>query len=243
VQRILPRRDGSIAIGPAMPGKLYTLQDRFANRGTVVSEVIDAKLVSRWGAIRAGRGAEGRDAERGGPQRQRGRAGRHLERLVRRAGRPAAGERERAAGPLLPVSRDLGDRRPGRVAGTAQPQRPARDAEPGARGHQPGCAEHRRRDGEGAEAAEVQMVGLTDPNEDELVFDLYVRKDGWTEWVKIEEDWSKTEYEWDSTTMPSGSYQFKVVASDRPDNNEDSALTGERVGGHSSWPTSRRPRR
>jgi len=33
---------------------------------------------------------------------------------------------------------------------------------------------------------------VTDPNEDELVFDLYVRKDGWTEWVKIEEDWSKT---------------------------------------------------
>jgi len=51
VQRILPRRDGSIAIGASDAGKLYTLQDRFANRGTVVSEVIDAKLVSRWGAI------------------------------------------------------------------------------------------------------------------------------------------------------------------------------------------------
>jgi hypothetical protein len=72
---------------------------------------------------------------------------------------------------------------------------------------------------------------VTDPNEDELVFDLYVRKDGWTEWVKIEDDWSKTEYEWDSTTVPSGSYQFKVVASDRPDNNDETALTGERIGG------------
>src|SRR5262249_40185415 len=69
----------------------------------------------------------------------------------------------------------------------------------------------------------------TDANEDELIFDLYVRKEGWKEWVRIEEGWSKTEYEWDTSTMPSGKYQFKVVASDRLDNRQEDALTGERV--------------
>jgi hypothetical protein len=69
----------------------------------------------------------------------------------------------------------------------------------------------------------------TDANEDELVYDLYVRKEGWKEWMKIEDGWAKTEYEWDTSTMPSGLYQFKVVASDRPDNREEEALTGERM--------------
>ena len=34
------------------PGKLYTLEDRHVARGTITSEVLDAKLVSKWGALR-----------------------------------------------------------------------------------------------------------------------------------------------------------------------------------------------
>ena len=71
----------------------------------------------------------------------------------------------------------------------------------------------------------------TDANEDELVYDVYVRKESWKEWIRIEEGFAKNEYEWDTTTMPTGMYQVKVVASDRPDNNEADALTGERVSG------------
>ncbi|HEV3144794.1 MAG TPA: hypothetical protein VGZ47_12970, partial [Gemmataceae bacterium] len=68
-----------------------------------------------------------------------------------------------------------------------------------------------------------------DANEDELVYDLFVRKEGWKDWIKIEDGWTKTEYEWDTSTMPSGLYQFRVVASDRPDNPQADALSAERV--------------
>lgn len=68
-----------------------------------------------------------------------------------------------------------------------------------------------------------------DPNEDELTYNLYVRKDGWKNWVLLEEDWEKKEYEWDTTTTPSGEYQLRVVASDRRDNSAEEALTGDRV--------------
>jgi hypothetical protein len=68
----------------------------------------------------------------------------------------------------------------------------------------------------------------TDPNEDELTFDVYVRKDGWTDWVRVEEGLSKSEYEWDTTTTPSGIYRVKVIASDRTDNPNGMALTGSR---------------
>jgi hypothetical protein len=69
----------------------------------------------------------------------------------------------------------------------------------------------------------------TDPNEDDLTYTLYVRKEGWKNWVKLEEDLEKKEYEWDTTTTPSGMYQVKVVASDRKDNSARDALTGEKI--------------
>ena len=45
------RKDGSIVLGTGDPGKLYALQDKFAAKGTVVSDVLDAKIISKWGAM------------------------------------------------------------------------------------------------------------------------------------------------------------------------------------------------
>ncbi len=45
------RQDGSIVLGTGDPGKLYVLHDWYASKGTVVSEVLDAKLLSKWGAL------------------------------------------------------------------------------------------------------------------------------------------------------------------------------------------------
>jgi hypothetical protein len=68
-----------------------------------------------------------------------------------------------------------------------------------------------------------------DPNEDTLSYNLYVRKDGWNNWVLLEEDVDETSYTWDTTTTPSGIYRLKVVASDRKDNQPGESLTGERI--------------
>src|SRR5262249_25577149 len=70
-----------------------------------------------------------------------------------------------------------------------------------------------------------------DANEDELTYSVLVKKDGWTSWVLLEENLDKKEFEWDATTTPSGVYHVKVVASDRKDNSDEEALTGERVAG------------
>src|SRR5262249_16388841 len=43
------------------------------------------------------------------------------------------------------------------------------------------------------------------------------------------EDLAKPEYEWDTTTTPSGTYELKVVATDRKDNAPEEALSGEKV--------------
>src|SRR5262249_1080642 len=68
-----------------------------------------------------------------------------------------------------------------------------------------------------------------DPNEDELAYRLYIRKEGWKNWGTIEDDLGKREYEWDTSGIPSGVYQVKVVASDHKENAPEDALTAERI--------------
>jgi hypothetical protein len=69
----------------------------------------------------------------------------------------------------------------------------------------------------------------TDPNDDDLNFKVFVRKDGWPEWIRLTEDpITEKSFGWDTTAFPSGSYRVKLVASDRPSNGADLALTRER---------------
>ena len=69
----------------------------------------------------------------------------------------------------------------------------------------------------------------TDPNDDELNFTLTVRKEGWPEWIELF-DLPITEklFAWDTTAFPSGTYRVKLLASDRPSNSPDEALTRDR---------------
>src|SRR5262249_11728056 len=46
------RADGSVVLGTGDPGRLYVLEDRYVAKGTVTSEVHDAKIVSKWGSLR-----------------------------------------------------------------------------------------------------------------------------------------------------------------------------------------------
>ncbi|MGP0069539.1 MAG: hypothetical protein ACLQGP_38815 [Isosphaeraceae bacterium] len=69
----------------------------------------------------------------------------------------------------------------------------------------------------------------SDPNDDDLNFAIYVRKDGWPDWIRLNEDpITEKTFGWDTTAFPSGSYRIKLVASDRPSNSPDQALTRER---------------
>ena len=87
------RRDGTIVLGTGDPGKLYVLEDKFCAKGTATLGRAGRKIGQQVGlAALAGGHAEGDGGDGGGAQRQRGRAGRHLERLVggadRRPSRP-----------------------------------------------------------------------------------------------------------------------------------------------------------
>jgi hypothetical protein len=223
------RGDGSVVLGTGDPGKLYVLQEGYAARGSVVSEVLDARLISRWGALRWKA-----DTPPGTAVTVAVRSGNLADPDDTWSDWSAEQTDPQQATAAAPPARFLQYR----VTLTS--------ADPAATPAVHGVTVRYSTTNQAPEVSKVEVPDLdaanldnpkklkfrwtsTDANEDELTYSLYVRKEGWKSWVLLEEDIEKTEYEWDSTTTPSGVYELKVVASDRKDNPAEDALTGERV--------------
>jgi outer membrane protein assembly factor BamB len=69
----------------------------------------------------------------------------------------------------------------------------------------------------------------TDTNEDKLVYKLFFRKIGRTNWIEMKDKLEAESYEWDSKTVEDGRYEVRVVASDEKGNSPDTRLTGSRI--------------
>jgi hypothetical protein len=225
------RRDGTIVLGAGDPGKLYLLQDRHAKSGTVISDVLDAKLQSKWGSLRWKA-----DTPAGTRVTVAARSGNVAEPDETWSDWSAEQTDPQQARLIAPPARFLQYRV---TLVTDKPQVTPMIHD---------LALRYQTTNQAPEVTDVEVPNLdavnldnpkklkfrwtaTDANEDELTYGLFVRKDGWKNWVQLEEALEKREYEWDTTTTPSGTYHLKVVASDRKDNPEGEALTGERVSG------------
>ena len=66
-----------------------------------------------------------------------------------------------------------------------------------------------------------------DPNKDELVSDLHYRRYGAGAWTSLESSVSGSFHVFDTTSLPDGRYQIKIVTDDRVSNAPEEALTGE----------------
>jgi len=69
----------------------------------------------------------------------------------------------------------------------------------------------------------------SDPNDDPLVFSVYVKREDQTEWLMLKKDLSDPEYTIDGASLGDGTYSFRVVASDWPGNPPGRELTDELV--------------
>jgi sugar lactone lactonase YvrE len=67
-----------------------------------------------------------------------------------------------------------------------------------------------------------------DANSDELVYDIYYRRQGETTWKLLKSALTESILVWDTSSVPNGSYVLKVAASDQTSNPPDTALRGER---------------
>ncbi|RPI28721.1 MAG: hypothetical protein EHM61_04085 [Acidobacteria bacterium] len=67
----------------------------------------------------------------------------------------------------------------------------------------------------------------SDPNQDDLVYALSIRRQGEQKWVVLKEDLTETHHTIDGASLPSGVYFAKVTASDRLSNPTGQALETE----------------
>jgi hypothetical protein len=229
IQALCRRADGSIVLGTGDPGKLYVLEEKYAAKGTVVSDVLDAKIISKWGTL---------------SWRARRPAGTHLSVAVRSGNVSEPDETwsdwsaeqtdPEKASLAVPAARFL------QYRVTLTSDNPTVTPSLGSLTLRY-MTTNQAPEVTSIEVPDLDAVNLenpkklkikwaaVDPNEDELTYSLFIRKEGWKSWVQLEDNLSKTDYEWDTTTTPSGLYQIKVVASDRKDNPDGDALTGERT--------------
>jgi hypothetical protein len=81
-----------------------------------------------------------------------------------------------------------------------------------------------------------QSIGVRwsahDPNDDQMIYSLYYRGDGETQWKLLKEKITDKFFSFDAGLLPDGGYTVKVVASDAPSNSPDSALSSERESPH-----------
>ncbi|HEY1377673.1 MAG TPA: hypothetical protein VGF55_12815 [Gemmataceae bacterium] len=230
VHKILRRKDGSAVVAAGDPGKLYVLKDGFATTGTVVSEVFDAKLTSRWGALRWHA-----DLPAGTRVSVAVRSGNVADPDDTWSGWSADQTDPQAAVAAAPPARYLQYRATLATADPAVTPVLHRVGVRYATANQPPEITALDVPDPEKEAKEPKKLRLkwtaTDPNEDELTYSVYARKDGWADWVLLDDGLAKPEWDWDTTTTPAGVYRVKVVASDRPDNPDGEALAAERVSG------------
>ena len=67
-----------------------------------------------------------------------------------------------------------------------------------------------------------------DENGDELVYDVFYRREGETSWKLLKGGLNDSIFVWDTASAPNGAYVVKVVASDQSSNPTETALKGER---------------
>jgi hypothetical protein len=67
-----------------------------------------------------------------------------------------------------------------------------------------------------------------DQNGDDLVYDVFYRREGEVSWKLLKDGLTDTILVWDTASAPNGSYVVKIVASDHKANPPDTALRGER---------------
>jgi hypothetical protein len=82
---------------------------------------------------------------------------------------------------------------------------------------------------EGPQPVRIIQWQAVDPNGDSLRYDVYMRGQGEPTWILLDKDLTQPQYAWDTATVADGWYEIKVVAGDRADNPEGTALEGFKV--------------
>ena len=223
---------GEVWLGAGDPGGVLRLEDGYSKSGEFESEVLDTRLVSRFGALKV----EG-DLPEGTRVSVQGRSGnvRTPDATWSDWSKPVEGGK--GAGPEVPAARFAQYRltlstdqlaRSPEVRSVSWLYRTVNQAPEVGKLTIPNLSGG---DGSSRKTKFELAWEAEDPNRDTLAYRLAIRKEEWPAWVAIggPEPISEKTYEWDTTTVPDGVYRLRVWASDRPSNPESEAIERSRV--------------
>ena len=73
----------------------------------------------------------------------------------------------------------------------------------------------------------LQTIDWTarDPNNDNLAYDLFYKKDTASVWLPLRETLTTNLFTWDTSSTPDGSYLIRLIATDKPSNKEGASLS------------------
>ena len=228
---MLATPSGGVYLGAGDPGGVVELAPGHVLSGTLTSEVLDAKLPARFGSI-----SWKADTPKGSAVALQVRTGNVNE--------PDATWTE-----WSPEQADAASAQaivePGRFA---QFRLTLRTSDPGVSPELRGLTLRYQTTNLAPEIAKVEVPDITsgdggskqskltikwdasDPNGDELIYRIQIRKEGWPDWVKlVDSPITESSYGWDTTTFPDGNYRVRILASDRPSNRPEDAIERERV--------------
>ncbi len=228
---LLAEPKGGLLIGAGDPGAVFRLGSGYVARGSLTSDVLDAKLISRFGAltwrsnlpegtsatVRVRTGNVGEpdstwsewSTEQTAPDASQAHSppGRFAQYRATLATRDPAISPELRAVTLRYQTVNL----PPEITKVDVPDLSAGD-------------------GVTRQTKLTLRWDVNDPNGDDLSYSMHIRKEGWPDWVRLgAESQTESNYAWDTTAAPAGLYRLRVTASDRPSNNGDEALSRERV--------------
>jgi outer membrane protein assembly factor BamB len=251
-----PVKDG-LLVATSNSGKVFRMGDSVAKDATYTSEVFDAQGFSQWGRVEARAGASSgfdlyvrsgnvesplmgwsewsRVATDGAVTVP---AGRYVQwkAMLRSGGSVDAIALNYLPKNVAPVVDEVVVQPGARVAaGSASPpNNTVQVAFPGATGGSP--AINFMPDANSAPlTAQKDKTAVTvrwlahDDNGDDLMFAIWYRGAGETNWRLLKDKISDRFYSFDSSLLPDGSYAIKVIASDGPDHADADTLTSERV--------------
>jgi hypothetical protein len=222
---------GSLVLGAGDPGAVVQLEPGYVARGTLVSTVHDAKLISRYGAVswRA-------ECPEGTAIQLEVRTGNVAEPDTTWSEWSRAQTDPHVAHAAVPPGRfaqyraTLTTRNPGVTPELRSVAVSYQSANLPPEISKIDVPDVSAGDGATRQTRLTLRWDVSDPNGDELNYTLQIRKEGWPEWVPLgTHPLTETSYAWDTTAVPAGLYRVRLIASDRPSNNPGDALNRERI--------------
>ncbi|MFB3893773.1 MAG: Ig-like domain-containing protein [Phycisphaerae bacterium] len=236
-------KDGAITFATSNKGSVGVIGQALAKEGTFTSKPFDAKQISKWGTIRlsakAADGAAVTFATRSGNLADAddktwsawskdepvtdefiaiaSPTARYLQYRLKFT----SNGKDTALVNKMGVVYQIGNLEPEITGATVQAtsggEGGGRPSMPRGRGPGPSGSSGQASDGQPKFTRQVE-IRASDPNGDQLIYSVFFRQAGATNWIKIADKLTEGQYSWDTRTVGDGEYELKVVASDSPSN-------------------------